>query len=125
MLEKISVSIELDIVYDTILKSFSIKKNTATINNPHQPNIIKMSRTLQPSEIQYGILTLGSKSPIGRILPLNQDIVVIFNGLKYQAHSHKSSHGRLDRLSSLVKNFQAGTQLDFEYNIQSKKLNII
>ncbi|MCR4431080.1 MAG: hypothetical protein NUV45_08700 [Tepidanaerobacteraceae bacterium] len=124
MLKNFSVSIELDIVYNTITNTFTIKNNAARIDSPNESKVITMHRVLQDSEIRYGILTLGSKSPIGRRLESDQDLIVVYNGLKYQAHTHKKALGRIDRLSAIIKNFQVGDEVKLEYNTEDKTLII-
>ncbi|WP_147564941.1 hypothetical protein [Clostridium tyrobutyricum] len=124
MLKKISVSVELDITFDTETNTFAIEKNTARINDSNQPTVITMQRVLQVAEIRYGILTLGSKSPIGRILEQDEDIVVIFNGMRYQCHTHKISQGRIDRITAIMKNFNVGSLLELSYNTENKELSI-
>lgn len=124
MKKKCIISLNLEISYDTATGAFTIDKNTATITSPTQANIVKMNRTLCPAEIKYGILTLGAKSTIGKILPINQDITIIFNGSRYQAHTHSCQNGRCDRISSIVKQFQVGSSLELEYHISTKELYI-
>lgn len=124
MLKNFIVSIKLDIVYDTEANTFTIKNNIARIDSHNQPTVITMDRILQVSEIRYGILTLGSKSPIGRNLESDQDLVVVYNGLRYQAHTHKKALGRIDRLSAVIKNFQVGDLLKLEYNTERRELSI-
>lgn len=124
MKKKSIISLTLEISYDTATGAFTIDKNTATITSPTQPNIVKMTRKLCASEIKYGILILGSKSHIGRILPLNQDITIIYNGSRYQAHTHATQNGRCDRISSFVKQFKIGSSLQLEYHISTKELYI-
>lgn len=129
MLEKLSVTIDLEISYDTGSNTFVVEKSNTRINTTNQPAIIKMERVLQVAEIRYGILTLGSKSSIGKILPLDEDITVIFKDITLQAHTHKTSPGRIDRLSSIIKQFpekfRVGKRLEVEYHIVSKELYIL
>jgi hypothetical protein len=40
-----------------------------------------MTRKIQVAEKRFGILTLGSKLPIGQVLSFDTDITVIFNGI--------------------------------------------
>ena len=83
---------------------------------------LKMEHILGVAEKRYGIFTLGSKSVIGRMLPRDTDITVIFNGKSYPAHTHKTSGGRIDRLSALLNlNYiHVNTLLLYEYNVEKK-----
>lgn len=78
------------------------------------------------AEKRYGIFTLGSKSIIGRILPRDTDITVFFDGKSYSAHTHKTSGGRIDRLSALLnlENIHVNTKLIYEYDDKKKELYV-
>ena len=121
-MNKLSVTVDLEILFDNVSNTFQITKTNAKINN--LPSVIKMTRTLQVAEKRYGILTLGSKSAIGKVLPFDEDITVVFDGKIYPAHSHKAAPGRIDRLSSIMKQFHVNTSLQLEYNTTSKELHI-
>lgn len=85
---------------------------------------LSLRRTLQISEIKYGILTLGSKTTIGRLLPMEQDIVLTYNGKQYSGRTHRATQGRIDRLSALIKNFNVGDVVNIEYDHSQKSIQI-
>ncbi|MEF9951075.1 MAG: hypothetical protein RR840_03200 [Clostridium sp.] len=129
MIEKVSLSIDLDLLYDTESKSFIISRCDPQVKleeeAPVEEGVVKMVRTLKASEVNYGIITLGSKSPIAEVMPLNKDIKVVYQGEEFEGHSHKTSAGRIDRLSLLVKKFKIGKTLEVEYNVKEGKLTIL
>ncbi|MEG1416372.1 MAG: hypothetical protein RSC49_07180 [Clostridium sp.] len=128
MIEKLSLSVDLDLLYDTETRSFTISRCDPVVkvkDEPKEEGIVKMVRTLKASEVNYGIITLGSKSPIAEVMPLNKDIKVVYKGEEFEGHSHKTSAGRIDRLSPLVKKFKVGKTIELEYNVKENTLNIL
>lgn len=85
----------------------------------------KCKHQLNVSEKRYGILTLGSKDKLGFSIPADTDINVVYDGNSYIAHSHKSVHGRLDRLSKLICNhFNVNEWVTIEYDSRQLQLSI-
>lgn len=77
------------------------------------------------SELQYGILTFSRKSDIARLLPLDLNIDVCYKEITYQGHTHASSKGRVDRLTSLLKNnFEIGDEIVATFDSKTKTLSI-
>lgn len=98
-------------------KMEEVRMKESTIACRHQLNV---------SEKKYGILTFGKKNPIGSVLPLDSDIKVIYEGQIYEGHSHKTTQGRIDRLTSLIyENFCENDWIQVEYNEVSKELKIV
>lgn len=119
-----TINISLNLSIDAENNSVTIENQTIQLQPP-QNVPLEMSRKLGVAEKRYGILTLGSKSPIGKVLPQDTDITVVFDGISYPAHTHKTNPGRIDRLSALVKNFSVNTEnLLFRYDAAAKTLYV-
>lgn len=115
----------LEVLFDKDTHTCSIKNQVVQVQTPFDLPL-KMEHILGVAEQRYGIFTLGSKSVIGRILPRETDINVIFERKIYPAHTHKTSGGRIDRLSSLLslKHLHVNTLLLYEYDVEKKELLI-
>lgn len=121
---QLNVTVNLSISYDEDTKTCTVSDQIVQVQTPSAPAPV-MEHQLGVAEIRYGILTLGTKSVIGRIIPRDADITVVFGGNQYPAHSHKTSGGRIDRLSSLMRHFVVTTVLDLEYDANAKELRIL
>ncbi len=122
---KLNVNVNLEVLFDEETRSCSITNQIVQVKTPEDVPL-KMEHILGVAEKRYGIFTLGSKSVIGRMLPRDTDITVIFNGKSYPAHTHKTSGGRIDRLSALLNlNYiHVNTLLLYEYNMEKKELYV-
>jgi len=120
---ELKITVNLEVEFNEVTKIFNIKDQNTQIQTLSKLPL-KMKRKLGVAEIRYGIFTLGSKSIIGQTLPQDTDICVIYNGNSYPAHTHKTSIGRIDRLSSLTRNFHVGTCLTFEYDASKNELTV-
>lgn len=120
---QLSVNINLEVLFDEDTHTCSIKNQAVQVQTPYDLPL-KMEHILGVAEKRYGIFTLGSKSVIGQVLPRDTDITVIFEGNSYPAHTHKTTTGRIDRLSSLLnlQHLHVNTRLAYEYNVDKKEL---
>lgn len=124
MQPSINITINLHLTLDESTNSYTIKNQTIQLQPPEE-SPLEMRRKLGVAEKRYGILTLGAKSVIGRKLPPDIDITVIYDGKSYPAHTHKTNPGRIDRLSALVKHFSVNKdELFFQYDPDKKELRI-
>lgn len=112
---QLHIQVTLDVTYHEENHTCEIQNQCVQILTP-QALPLQMQRKLGVAEIRYGIFTLGSKSVIGQVLPRDTDVTVFFDGVSYSAHTHKTSGGRVDRLSALLRQFHVGSELSFEYN---------
>jgi hypothetical protein len=83
----------------------------------------EMEHKLGVSEIRYGLLTLGSKSPLQPILPAGSRISVEYDGRSFSATTHATIKGRIDGLTGLVqsdrKKFRVGGKITVRYDPQN------
>lgn len=122
---KLNVNVNLEVLFDEETNSCNITNQVVQVQIPS--NIpLKMEHILGVAEKRYGIFTLGSKSIIGKMLPRDTDIKVIFEGKTYSAHTHKTSGGRIDRLSALLnlEYIHVNTRLMYEYDAEKKELYV-
>lgn len=121
----LNININLEVLFDEETHSCNITNQIVQIQTPSDIPL-KMEHILGVAEKRYGIFTLGSKSIIGRMLPRDTDITVIFEGKSYPAHTHKTSGGRIDRLSALLnlEYIHVNTKLLYEYNIERNELYV-
>ena len=104
---------------DTKLKSASIIKKKISIE--HQ---------ISETQYKFGILTLGAKNEIGKVLPLSTEIKIIVNGEYYKNKtiiSHKSVRGRIDGLTDMYNcnpELKVGSSVYIIYDPDTKELMI-
>lgn len=122
---ELNINVNLEVLFDEDTHSCKITNQVVQVQTPSDLPL-KMEHILGVAEKRYGIFTLGSKSVIGRILPRDTDITVFFDGKSYSAHSHKTSGGRIDRLSALLnlECIHVNTKLIYEYNVEKKELYV-
>ena len=60
---------------------------------------IKIKKTLGNTDVKYKILTCGAGFPV----PKDSEIRVYFNDRMYNAKTHSTAVGRIDRVSALYK----------------------
>lgn len=122
---KLNINVNLELLFDEDTHTCNITKQLVQVQTPSNAPL-KMEHILGVAEKRYGIFTLGSKSVIGRILPRDTDITVFFDGKSYFAHTHKTSGGRIDRLSALLnlEYIHVNTKLIYEYDDGKKELYV-
>lgn len=124
-MKKISLVIDVDVLYDELNNEVTVDCINSIAKTPTQSNILSIQRKLQISEIKYGILMIGNNE-MGKSIPMNQDINVIYNGVSYKGHSHRGIAGRIDRLGNLVsKSFKVNEVVELRYDVDNKELYII
>lgn len=124
-MKKISLVIDVDVLYDELNNEVTVDSINSIAKTPTQSNILSIQRKLQISEIKYGILMIGNNE-MGKSIPMNQDINVIYNGVSYKGHSHRGIAGRIDRLGNLVsKSFKVNEVVELRYDVDNKELYII
>lgn len=81
---------------------------------PVPPGDPAARKDLTSTDVKYGILTLGSKFPIGTGVP----VTVCFHGSRYAAKTHNTSKGRVDGLRKLFTDhgLQPGQTLEVWYD---------
>lgn len=122
---KLNITVNLEVLFDEDTHSCNVTNQVIQVQTPSDTPL-KMEHIIGVAEKRYGIFTLGSKSIIGRMLPRDTDITVIFEGNPYPAHTHKTSGGRIDRLSALLNQeyIHVNTRMIYEYNIDKKELYV-
>lgn len=122
---KLNITVNLEVLFDEDTHSCNVTNQVIQVQTPSDTPL-KMEHIIGVAEKRYGIFTLGSKSIIGRMLPRDTDITVIFEGNSYPAHTHKTSGGRIDRLSALLNQeyIHVNTRMIYEYNIDKKELYV-
>ncbi|SHM72160.1 hypothetical protein SAMN05660826_01767 [Caldanaerovirga acetigignens] len=55
--------------------------------------------TLTETQVKFGILTLGAKSSVGKVMPLGEEIIIDYYGEKITAKTHRTVKGRIDGLT--------------------------
>ena len=129
----IGVNVNIEAIYDTETGCFSIisckpqiiKKEDIIINE-------WMEHHLSSTQIKFGILTLGSRSSVGKQIPLGESITVQFieDGViieEKQVTTHKTIKGRIDGLTSLYykkRTLTDDTKVKIRYNYDDKILQI-
>lgn len=85
-------------------------------------NDFSVDKTLNATDVKYKICTFGKGLDIG------QDILVdvVFNGKRYEAKSHSTSPGRIDRLSGFYKDnhFEEGDRIKATYSAEENTIYI-
>ena len=105
---------EVKVISETTSKE--VKADAAPCSVVHRINV---------SEKRYGILTFGKKEELGRAIPMNCDITVRYKGNEYEAKSHATTQGRIDRLTGLIcENFNVGEKIKATYEKEQQILFI-
>ena len=81
-----------------------------------------LERKLNATEVKYKIICGGSGFDIG----CGKQIVVICNGKRYDAKTHKTTKGRIDGLSQLFSdlNLKEGQELKISYNVGTNMVEV-
>lgn len=118
----IEISLSHDANGDIIISNLTsnVTKVAATV--------ITEKRTIVPSEIRYGILTLGARSNITKYLLTDTAISVVYQGHEHRVITHKSVRGRIDGLTALfasdTNKFRVTNTIDCAYDTSSNTLFI-
>lgn len=75
----------------------SVRLKSARVHEKDEDIITK--HTLTETQVKFGILTLGAKSSVGRMLPLGEEITIDYYGEKIPAKTHRTVRGRIDGLT--------------------------
>lgn len=124
---EINLTIEYDVDKDEInLVSSDIKLKSKSIVEKN----IEIEHKISETQFKFGILTLGAKSSIGKILPLATEVKLKINGEYYtnkKISTHKSVRGRIDGLTDMYSCYpelKVGSTIKIEYDTSSKELII-
>ena len=87
---------------------------------------------INETENRYGILTLGAKSAVGKLLPTVTEITIEIDGKKFVSErpivTHKSTRGRIDGLTQLFREYkeklEVGAVLIVSYDYQDSILTL-
>lgn len=132
MIYKLITTIEIDERSGSvnIIKSEKIRINVKSSDINDRGQIINGSHILRRSEPQYGIFIFSMQETpeLHKALPLDSDITVIFENETYDAHTHSSKSGRINRLSNFYRNrekiLKEDDTIQFAYNTDTKILEI-
>lgn len=139
---KLDIDIKMEIILDEETGEYKVNSMT--------PKIIKQSKvqekitidySLNYSELKYGILSLGAKNKIGKELPIDEKIKVVYidkkgNEHSLATHTHKKTKGRIDKLTEVFKDLELKcghkleksevekSKLKISYFIKEKEINI-
>lgn len=124
---EINLVIEYDIDKDDInLVASDVKLNSKSIVEKK----IEIEHKISETQFKFGILTLGARSDIGKLLPLATEIKIKVNGEYYtnkKISTHKSVRGRIDGLTDMYNCYpelKVGSTIKVEFDRSNKELII-
>lgn len=129
----IGVNVNIEAIYDTETGCFDIISCKPHIVRKEDIIINEwMEHPLSTTQIKFGILTLGSRSSVGKQIPLGESITIQFvaDGIiteEKQVTTHKTIKGRIDGLTSLYykkSNLTHSTKIKVRYIYDDKILQI-
>lgn len=127
---KINLSISIDLIVGND-GEIEILDTKSVLGNKQELNINQwQSHSMSDGEVKYGYVKFSTKTNIGKILPLNENIKVILSDsdgneiYKKTVKTHSSIKGRCDGLTSFfnVNSICGGKELLAKYLIDEKIL---
>lgn len=109
---KLDIQLDLNAIYDPDTNEIEIINSSSKIIKKEQYIYNEwMEHKLTDTQINYGILTLGSRSKVGSLIKKGQQIkfnFIINNNVVFEKeiNSHSTAGGRLDKLKEWYNNYQ-------------------
>lgn len=126
-----NLNVDIAFSYNSATNEYSIVSTKSDIRNIDivEKNEVVL-HTITETQSKFGILTLGAKHGVGKILPISTEIAIKINGENYtdkKIVTHKTVRGRIDGLTDLYSKFPqlvAGKEISVEYEQNDKILKI-
>ncbi len=124
---KLNLSVEVMFNQETGVTEVISCKTQGSIEEDSK--IVTMELALTETQVKFGILTLGARSMIGRILPPAKDLQVLYMGQdkRYPAKTHKSVKGRIDGITSFYNQhtfLTPGSKVKISYNKENALISV-
>lgn len=129
---KISLELDAKIKFDIDTKTNSLHSISMipVLNKIKKNEEEFIIHTITETQNKFGILTLGAKNSIGALIPVQEEIRLIFNGKAYTNKpiiTHKTVKGRIDGLTDFYTNtpeLTVGTKLKVKFDYEKKILEL-
>jgi hypothetical protein len=130
---KVDIEVNIEAIYNTETEEFQIISCKPHIYKKEDVDDEEyLIHLLSKTQYNFGILTLGAKSVVGRQLPPNETVTIkFFEGKKEiderTIRTHKTVKGRLDGLTSFYASnpdINENTEFKIKYISDTKTLEI-